>query len=117
MNTSLNLLVLRCKDIEATRQFYEKLGFSFVAEKHGAGPDHLASTNCPFVLELYPAAKDQGSDNVRLGFSVTSLSQISLDFQSEVISLTQTGAADGPIVLLLRDPDGRKVEIRQEHDG
>ena len=36
----MNLLVLRCRDIEATRAFYETLGICFTQEKHGTGKNH-----------------------------------------------------------------------------
>jgi hypothetical protein len=37
MKLAVNLLVLRCKDIEVTRRFYEQLGLAIVEEKHGKG--------------------------------------------------------------------------------
>ena len=33
----LNLLVLRCRDIEAARQFYECLGMKFEKHSHDSG--------------------------------------------------------------------------------
>ena len=57
MKLAVNLLVLRCKDIEVTRRFYEQLGLSFVEEKHGTRPQHYAWESGGFVLELYPAAE------------------------------------------------------------
>ena len=32
--------VIRCRDIEKTRQFYENLGISFTQEQHGTSPVH-----------------------------------------------------------------------------
>jgi len=31
----IKLLVIRCKDIKESRQFYEQLGHEFIEEKHG----------------------------------------------------------------------------------
>ena len=40
---NLNLLVLRCKDIEKTKAFYEKLSLFFVKEQHEKGAVHYAT--------------------------------------------------------------------------
>ena len=50
----LNLLVIRCRDLEASRIFYESLGATFSLEKHGAGPEHYAGELEGLVFELYP---------------------------------------------------------------
>ncbi|QLQ33687.1 MAG: hypothetical protein HZT40_21085 [Candidatus Thiothrix singaporensis] len=39
----LNLLVLRCRDINASRIFYGQLGMQFVQEQHGSGSVHYAA--------------------------------------------------------------------------
>lgn len=39
----LNLLVLRCRDIEATRTFYTQLGLTFTREQHGSDPVHYST--------------------------------------------------------------------------
>jgi catechol 2,3-dioxygenase-like lactoylglutathione lyase family enzyme len=53
---ALDVVVLRSADMSAARAFYEAVGLTFVAEKHGSGPDHLAATLAGgVVLELYPA--------------------------------------------------------------
>jgi len=112
---AVNLLVLRCKDIERTRHFYEQLGLSFVEEKHGNGPRHYAWETAGFVLELYPAAEGQLPDNVRIGFSTPSLAELagSLRHNSDANVLKPPYATADRIVMLLQDPDGRKVEISQ----
>lgn len=111
----MNLLVLRCKDIEVTRRFYEKLGVDFVEEKHGAGPQHYASEIAGVVLELYPAAEDQAPDNIRIGFSTPFLADLSgnLRHNAAVNILKQPHVTADRLMMLLQDPDGRKVEISQ----
>lgn len=59
----INLLVLRCKELEASKQFYELLGFNFVKEKHGEGPTHYSSQGAGFVFELYPLSKNEALGN------------------------------------------------------
>ena len=104
----LDLLVLRCQQLETSRQFYESLGFRFVAEKHGTGPRHYAAEDAGFVFELYPAAANEALGNTRLGFRVKHVPQ-SLAQAPE----TTTREFDGTWIYIVRDPDGRKVELRE----
>lgn len=112
---TLNLLVLRCQDVSRTRWFYEQLGLVFVEEKHGAGPSHYASQTGGLVLELYPITANQSPDNVRLGFSTHLLADINGNIRhgTDVKILKGPYAASDRLVMLLQDPDGRKVEISQ----
>ena len=115
MKLAVNLLVLRCKDIEVTRRFYEQLGLAFVEEKHGTGPQHYAWESSGFVLELYPTAEGQAPDNVRIGFSTPFLADLSgnLRHSSDMNIVKQPYATADRMVMLLQDPDGRKVELSQ----
>jgi catechol 2,3-dioxygenase-like lactoylglutathione lyase family enzyme len=119
MKLAVNLLVLRCKDIEVTRRFYEQLGLAFVEEKHGTGPRHYAWENGGFVLELYPVAEGQAPDNVRIGFSTPLLAEMAgnLRHSSDVNVVKQPHVAADRLVMLLQDPDGRKVEVSQPLHG
>src|SRR5262245_49983749 len=104
----MNLLVLRCKDIEATRRFYEQLGIVFASEKHGNGPNHYAWENVGFVFELYPTSDVGAPDNIRLGFSTQSLAELSGNIRhgSGVTILKPPYATAERLVMLLQDPDG-----------
>ncbi|MGP9768627.1 VOC family protein [Halomonas sp. AOP13-D3-9] len=104
----LNLLVLRCKELETSKQFYELLGFTFVKEKHGGGPSHYSSQNAGFVFELYPLAENETVGNTRVGFSVKHIPQV----LSQMATATQQ-ESNGKQVCIVRDPDGRKVELRE----
>jgi hypothetical protein len=66
--TALTLLVIRCRDLERWRSFYQALGLEFAPEKHGSGPHHYSSRLGSTVLELYPSTKAVGG--LRFGFSV-----------------------------------------------
>ena len=55
---SLNLLVLRCRDVEASREFYECLGLTFDRYHHVSGPEHFAHEDEVGVIELYPAGTE-----------------------------------------------------------
>ena len=115
MKLTFNLLVLSCKDVAVTRRFYEQLGLSFSEEKHGTGPQHYAWESGGLVLELYPAAEGQTPENVRIGFSTPLLADLAgnLRHSADVTILRQPYATVDRLVMLLQDPDGRKVEISQ----
>jgi catechol 2,3-dioxygenase-like lactoylglutathione lyase family enzyme len=109
----LNLLVLRCRDLEATRAFYETFEMEFTMHAHGAGPEHYAHEDERGVFELYPVPEGSPPDNVALGFDVGDLSCIR-------DRLVQLGYLPEPIrdnpwgrTFVVRDPDRRRVEIKE----
>jgi hypothetical protein len=91
------------------------LGLVFAEERHGTGPRHYAWAKDGFVLELYPASAGQPPDNVRLGFSTAVLADVSgaIRHDPEVTMLKPPYTTVDRLVLLLQDPDGRKVEVSQ----
>src|SRR5690242_13978481 len=64
---NLNLLVLRCRDVERAKSFYELFGMAFTKEQHGNGPVHYSSVDDDGTFELYPAEGTQ-PDQTGLGF-------------------------------------------------
>ena len=102
----LNLLVLRCKNIETSKNFYEKLGLKFIKEQHGKGVVHYATYVGQVVLELYPLKEEAKIEQSRLGFTVEKnvLEKMKNDIVSEY-------EFDGQRVVLVVDPDGRKIEL------
>jgi lactoylglutathione lyase len=102
MITGIALLVLRCTDLTASKAFYEALGLTFRAEKHGNGPEHWAGQVGGTVLELYPASKPL-AQRERLGFHV-------VDVQAVLAAVVAAGGrVEGPALVV--DPDGRKIEL------
>lgn len=104
----VKLLVIRCKDLKESRQFYEQLGYEFKEEKHGNGPIHYSSEREGFVFELYPAQEDE-KDNTRLGFEFKDLVSLSSDI--EVIDIFEY---NNKKVRVVNDPDGRKIELYEK---
>lgn len=104
----LNLLVLRCRDLDRSRQFYAALGFELTAEKHGGGPIHYSIALGSTVLELYPTSA--ASSNVRLGLEVR-------DVGAAVEAIRALGGSverelvTGQDSAVVRDPDGNQVEL------
>lgn len=102
----ISLLVIRCRDLEASKSFYQLLGFNFVKEQHGSGPVHYSCEQDGFVFELYPNKGESPQDNNRLGFKVPDISVI-----LEQLSVVEFYEFAGNTVRVITDPDGRKVEI------
>lgn len=111
---ALNLLVLRCSDLERSRAFYELLGLRFTMHAHGSGPEHYAHEDERGVFELYPRKEESAAgDQAGLGFAVPDLEQSHAVFAAAGF---EPGAVkDNPWgrSFVVRDPDGRRVEISQ----
>jgi lactoylglutathione lyase len=112
----LNLLVLRCADVEATRRFYECLGASFVEHAHGGGPVHYAHEDAAFVFELYPASA-AGPDRAGVGFMVDDLDQASAELAEAGFQPGETAERPWGQTFVVRDPDERRVEVQAGSTG
>ena len=108
-DTYLNLLVLRCKDIEKSKEFYEKLKLIFIKEQHGKGPIHYSTSMGNLVIELYPSTQNI-IDNTRLGFSINT-DDLENYLKDKQIDIDTTYAFNNTIIFVVKDPDGRKVEL------
>lgn len=106
---TLHLIVVRCDDIEITRAFYESLNVHFTAEQHGKGPLHYSATFGELVLELYPGTPDVAT---RLGFRVRGVRE-AIDRALLAGGALLEDVSPGPweVRAVLRDPDGRSVEL------
>lgn len=110
----LNLLVLRCRDLEASRKFYECVGMTFAKHAHGSGPEHYACEESSGVIELYPAGPDQSVDATGLGFATKEIQKLSSDFESRGFKPQPIQDRPWGRTFVVRDPDGRRVEIKEE---
>jgi lactoylglutathione lyase len=116
---SLALIVLRCRDLQASCAFYAALGLSLAEEQHGSGPVHHAAALGDTVFELYPGKPGAAPERTAagatfLGFRVDDLDDVLAAVQasgaSVVSTLAETPWGRRAVVL---DPDGRAVELKQ----
>jgi len=117
--TTLALLVLKSRQVERLRQFYAFLGIAFTQERHGSGPEHHAATMGDVVFELYPLTAEANEEGPpRLGFYVTDLGQKLADLKKTgaVVEIEPRPSKWG-MRAVVRDPDGRAVELYQVDDG
>ncbi len=107
----LNLLVIRSKDIEQSRQFYELLGLNFEPHQHGQDAPHFAAEQNGFVFEIYPC-RGKDTTATRFGFGVNHLEAT---FDSLIAAGAQVVSApqDSPWGkrAVIKAPDGHTVEL------
>jgi hypothetical protein len=97
--------------MERSKVFYEALGLCFSRHAHGGGPEHYAHEDERGVVELYPRGKVGEGDMTGLGFAVE-------DLEGQAERLRGVGFEPGAIgdrpwgrSFVVRDPDGRRVEV------
>lgn len=113
----LNLLVLKTHKPDRLKDFYSALGIDFIQERHGDGPRHHAGRVGDLVLELYPLPGEASPADAttRLGFVVP-------DVDAAMRSLEAAGGtvaarprrSEWGYRAVVRDPDGRAVELVAE---
>jgi len=102
----VKLIVLRTRRLIELKSFYEQLGMSFVEERHGEGPLHYSTMLGEIVMELYPLAADAvEAEPIRLGFGVSDT--------ADATFVTRLRATANGLRAVVRDPDGRAVELYQ----
>lgn len=77
-DVSVTLLVLKTRQVEQLRLFYQTLGIGFTEEQHGKGPVHFADRAGDVLIEVYPL-RDDGSpvdSSTRLGFAVGNVAEV-----------------------------------------
>jgi lactoylglutathione lyase len=110
----LNLVVLRSTDLDRAARFYGLLGINFAREKHGSGPEHLASKLGEVVLEIYPDVSAGQDPRVRIGFDVPSVEDaIKKIRENGSVVLTPPKESPWGLRAVVADPDGHRVELRE----
>ena len=111
----LNLIVLRCADIDRTRSFYESFDLRFERHRHGSGPEHYGTVDDrEAVVELYPASERNPADRCGVGFGVPDLDRTAAALRSRGFDPGPTAQNPWGETFVVRDPDGRRVEVKHE---
>ena len=106
---AVTLIVLRCRDLAASKRFYEAVGVAFTPERHGAGPDHWSCRIGETVLELY-SADGKAASVGRLGFRVADVATVVRASLAAGGRLDREYDADLDVAGVV-DPDGTKIEM------
>ena len=109
----INLIVIRAKDLEVSKEFYETLGMSFSYEQHGQGEKHLSTILKGTVFEIYPCTDELNTSSVRLGFQVSSVDEVIEELQQiiEVVVISSPKNSQWGRRAVILDPDGQKIEL------
>lgn len=117
MTAALSLVVIRARDIETSRKFYETLGLDFVREQHGSDPEHYACEQGGMVMEIYPERESDGdASRTMLGFAVTDLEETLRRLEAENLHQGEIRRATSQPVATLTDPYGYAIRLMQKAD-
>ena len=108
--TSINLIVLNCKNLEESIAFYEALGLKFQEEQHGKSPVHYSCQLEKVLLELYPT-QEEVNRNTKLGFRVDNIDEILTKLPKYVYN-QKRDTQYGPMAIL-KDPDGMWILLSE----
>lgn len=112
---TLNLVVIRSRDIELAVSFYDCLGLQFSKHRHGNGPEHYTAELSGSIFEIYPHSEKSASTlGVRIGFNVPSVkdSILALEGYPNSVEVPATDSEWGLRAVVI-DPDGHKIELLQ----
>ena len=116
-SVTLSLVVLKTRQVDSLRRFYGSLGIELAEEQHGKGPVHYAGRVGDVVLEVYPLPEGDapGDATTRLGFAVATVAEVVQALQAlGAPVVTEPQATKWGFRAVVRDPDGRAVELISE---
>ncbi len=125
--TRINHIGLRVKDLETSRQFYEKLGFEFLVGPVGPEPvaimEHPSGVNINFILNstdeipsnILMDIPDKHTGYTHIALEVTDLDSVQEFLQKNKISITEgpITTLDGALLIFIRDPDENVIEFHK----
>lgn len=113
---SLEALLLRCKDLQASKAFYSQLGCRLVEEQHGKGPLHYSFSSAGLLIELYPSsATHPPSQKVRLALRVNDVPALLKRLRAKElprVAEAEEHVSERVSTYVLRDPDDNIIELR-----
>jgi lactoylglutathione lyase len=111
---TLSLVVLQARDVESSKEFYGRLGLSFIAEQHGTGPRHYSATLGQLVFEIYPCREDAPSAPQRIGFCIPSVDETVETLRGRgALVVSEPKPSPWGRRAVVEDPDGNRVELSQ----
>ena len=125
--TGINHVGLRVRDLEASRAFYEKLGFEFIVGPIGPEPVavmlHPSGVNINFILNASEGASKENllmdvpekhTGFTHIALEITDRSEVVEHLEKVGIPITETvELPDGTMFFFVRDPDGNVIELHQ----
>ncbi|MDQ6969623.1 MAG: VOC family protein [Mariprofundus sp.] len=123
----INHIGIRVANLELSREFYELLGFVFLAGPIGPEPvaimEHPSGVNINFILNantdqaenilMDVAEKYSGYTHMALDVSDISVIEVELNRLNIKITEGPITLPDGGVMLFVRDPDRNVIEFHQ----
>lgn len=123
--TGINHIGLRVKNLNVSREFYEKLGFIFLAGPVGPEPvaimEHPSGVNINFILNADAGCKENvlmDTQKKHTGYTHVALevndAMKALESVKELgIAITEEIEFEGAKFFFIRDPDSNVIEFHQ----
>ncbi len=125
--TRINHVGLRVRNLDTSREFYEKLGFEFIVGPIGPEPvavmEHPSGININFILN---ASEDASHKNLlmdvpekhtgytHMALEITDRGEVERHLTAAGIPITETvKLPNGAMLLFVRDPDGNVIEFHK----
>ena len=124
--TRINHVGLRVRDLAITREFYERLGFEFLAGPVGPEPvaimEHPSGVNINFILNasenssptnllMDEAEKHTGYTHIAL--EITDADSVEQQLDAAGIEITEKVKFGEAYFFFVRDPDGNVIEFHK----
>jgi len=125
--TRINHIGLRVRDLGVAREFYEKIGFEFIAGPIGPEPvavmEHPCGVNINFILNTSANASDMNilmdipqkhTGFTHIALEIDDVEAVKQVLSAQNISITETvELPDGAYFFFIRDPDGNVIELHR----
>ena len=124
--TGINHIGLRVRDMEISREFYEKLGFDFLVGPVGPEPvaivEHPCGVNINLILnasDLAPATNILMEDPIKypgythVALEVDDAKAVASQIKELGLRITEEVEFKGAQFFFIRDPDGNVIEFHQ----
>ena len=125
--TRINHVGIRVANLEASREFYAKLGFEFIAGPVGPEPvaimEHPTGININFILNASPDCRVNLLMDVpekHPGYTHMALEVTDIESVKSHLAELNIAISGGPVLLpngatfiFVRDPDGNVIEFHQ----
>ena len=124
--TRINHVGLRVRDLAVTREFYERLGFEFLAGPVGPEPvaimEHPSGVNINFILNASPDASptnvlmDEPSKHTgytHIALEISDAKSVEQQLDAAAIEITEKVEFGDAYFFFVRDPDGNVIEFHR----
>lgn len=124
--TGINHIGLRVRDLDVSRNFYEKIGFKFIVGPVGPEPvaivEHPCGVNFNLILN---ASKQAPSTNIlmeepikypgytHIALEITDAESMAARISDLGITITEKVEYEGAKFFFVRDPDNNVIEFHQ----